>query len=109
MMITESELEKIVATKIEADETLGERTSPLTGHVSYGDYRIDEISTPKKVEKGWEVTYRYTIIITTEFTVLPHNPPYEYRYEKTIILGDDGNIVEESFKVYLDDVDDNDD
>ena len=94
-MFTEKELEKIVTTQIEQDEELG-TLSGGSDHIGHKSYGIEEITPPKQVEKGWEVTYRYVTVTETEFTIYPENPPYENSYEKTILLSNSGNVVEES-------------
>lgn len=70
--------------------------------MGYVSYEIGDISEPKKVEidrgQGWEITYSYTIIVTTEFTCYPYNPPYKHKYKKTIVVDDEGNIMRESQK-----------
>jgi len=95
---SDSKLKNIVSAKINEDETLGEQAGG-SGHLGYVEYEIDEICRPKKVEtdkgQGWEITYYYTIIVTTEFTIFPANPPYEYKYKKTIVVDDEGNIIKE--------------
>jgi len=95
---SDSDLKNIVNAKINEDETLGERVGG-SGHLGYVRYEIDEICQPKKVEtdkgQGWEITYYYTLNVTTEFTIYPDNPPYEYKYKKTIVVDDKGNIIKE--------------
>ena len=96
-MFTESELERIVSARIEHDEVLGTQKGG-GDHIGHKSYAIDKIGTPEQVRNGWEVTYSYTIIVETEFTIYPDNPPHEYRYEKTITLDDAANVTSESEK-----------
>jgi hypothetical protein len=100
-MFSKSELWNIVNTKISQDETLGEQAGS-SGHLADVSSEVKDISEPKKVEtdkgQGWEITYFYAIHVTTEFTYYPDNPPYVYRYKKTIVIDDKGNIIKESKK-----------
>lgn len=99
-MIIEPKIGQIVTSKIKRDEKLGSLTGS-SGHLGHKSYVIDEISPLKQVNRGWEIKYKYTIIIETEFTIYPDNPPHEYRYEKTIVVDEIGNIIDESEKVHL--------
>lgn len=100
-MLSESEIEDIIKNKIDQDEGLGDQVGG-SGHLGYVSYTIDNISQPKRVETdkgdGWEITYDYTLIVETEFTYYPDNPPREYKYKKTIILDNNGKIISESPK-----------
>ena len=99
-MIIEPKIGEIVASKIKRDEELGTQTGS-SGHLGHKSFVVDEISPLKQVDRGWEIKYRYTIVIETEFTIYPDNPPYEERYEKTIVVDDIGNVIDESEKVSL--------
>ena len=81
----ENEIIHLIRSKIEADEKLGEFAGG-SGHLSDISYTLDEISEPEKSGEGTIVRYKYTISITTEFTVYPDNPPYEYKKEGEIVL-----------------------
>ncbi|MHA1717069.1 MAG: hypothetical protein ACTSXP_15600 [Promethearchaeota archaeon] len=100
-MFSENDLKEIVEAKIRVDEVLGEQVGG-SGHSGYISFNIEKINEPKQVKGGdradWEITYQYRIIIETEFTYYPDNPPYEYLYEKSIIVNDDGKVIEESKK-----------
>jgi hypothetical protein len=97
---TVESLREIVETQIARDERLGTQTGS-SGHMGDVGYTLDAIEEPVRNEEGWAVTYRYTTTVTTEFTIYPDNPPYEYSHEKTIILDDDGNVVSEGAKRLL--------
>ena len=86
------EIRNIVSNQIEKDESLGEQVGG-SGHLGYVDFQIDSIDEPKKVPEGWEITYRYTVSVTTEFTIYPDNPPSENGYEKTIVVDEKGDLV----------------
>ena len=100
-MFSDSDPRDIVNAKIKEDEDLGEKVGG-SGHLGFITYEIDKICKPEgvKTQKGqaWEITYVYTIIVETEFTHYPDNPPYERKYKKTIIVDDKGNIIRESQK-----------
>ncbi len=99
----EETLRGIVSKTIEKDEALGEGVGG-SGHRGYVSYGLDEVGAPwRSIEEGvvrWEVTYRYTVFIETEFTYYPDNPPYETHYRKTIVLDVAGVIVRGSDREY---------
>jgi len=84
-MITKEELKKIIGEKIASEETLGEQTGG-SGHMGYVDFTIDRMDEPVLTDKGYSVSYSYTLIITTEFTYEPDNPPYRYPVSKTLLI-----------------------
>lgn len=88
----EEKIREIIWKQIEQDENPGEHVGG-SGHLGQIDCWISEIDKLKRVAEGWEITYRYKVSITTEFTVYPDNPPYETIYEKTIIINDAGEIL----------------
>ena len=100
-MITESKLKDIVKAKITQDEDLGDQAGG-SGHLGHVSYLIDSIRKPERVQTDvgdeWKISYDYTLIVETEFTYYPDNPPREYKYRKTIIIDDDGEIISESPK-----------
>ncbi len=95
-MFEEAELEEIVKRIIERDENLGDQVGS-SGHLGNVSYEIKEIGTPEKVEsdsgEGWGVIYTYTIVIVTEFTIYPDNPPHEITYRKKIIIDEKGELI----------------
>ncbi|HUY01354.1 MAG TPA: hypothetical protein VMV49_17465 [Candidatus Deferrimicrobium sp.] len=97
-MLSESALREIVKAKIAQDEQLGQQVGG-SGHLGFVSYEIKRISKPKKIKtdefEGWEITYDYTTIVETEFTMYPDNPPDKYKYRKRIILNDNGIIIRE--------------
>jgi hypothetical protein len=78
-----NEVRNIVWKQIEKDESPGEQVGG-SGHLSQVDCKIDYVDEPIQVPEGWEITYRYTVSITTEFTIYPDNPPWENVYEKIL-------------------------
>ncbi len=84
-MPTKEQIEKAVIGQIEKEEKLDEQAGG-SGHMSYVDYTIDEIGEPVETDKGWEVEYKYTAVITSEFTIEPDNPPYRYPKSGKVIL-----------------------
>ncbi len=97
-MFTESELRNIIRAKISYDENFGEQVGG-SGHLGHVSYEIDSINRPERVHtntgEGWRITYYYILIVETEFTYYPDNPPYEYKYRKTVIVNDKGQIITE--------------
>ena len=87
-----NEVRNIVWKQIEKDESPGEQVGG-SGHLSQVDCKIDYVDEPIQVPEGWEITYRYTVSITTEFTIYPDNPPWENVYEKTIVVDEKGIFI----------------
>ena len=92
--LSKDKIRIIVSNQIEKDESLGEQVGG-SGHLGYLDFQIDSIDDPRKAPEGWEITYRYTISITTEFTIYPGNPPQETGYQKTIVVDEKRDVVKE--------------
>jgi hypothetical protein len=84
-MLSENEIENIVKQKIETDEKLGDQTGG-SGHSSFVSYRIDDIKTKEIEVNKLEITYKYTLIIESEFTCYPDNPPHENPCEDTLLV-----------------------
>jgi len=84
-MLTKEQIETAVHGQIEKDEKLGDQAGG-SGHLSYVDYTIDQISEPMDKDGGWEVEYSYTVVITTEFTIEPDNPPYRYPKSGKVLI-----------------------
>ena len=97
-MLPKSKIEKIVTRVITHDEKLGNNVGG-SGHRGYISFVINTLGNPtKKQYKGkvaWELTYIYTITIETEFTYYPDNPPHEYKYQKTLIINQNGRVLKE--------------
>ena len=98
-MFSEKNLKDIVDKQISKDEKLGDQAGG-SGHMSYVSYSIDEIKKPEKAKIDgkdcWKIEYHYTLTVETEFTYYPDNPPYTYKYGKTIFVDGDGNLISES-------------
>ena len=110
-MLSNSEIRAIVKSRIERDESPGEQESG-SGHLAYVSCKIEEISPPKEVnidgKKGWEITYKYTVAVESEFgycksdaTQREASYPRIYRYAKTIVLDTSRMIIKESQKIRL--------
>ena len=97
-LLPKSKIEKIVTKVITHDEKLGHNVGG-SGHSGHTSFVINTLGNPSKRQfKGrnvWEITYDYTIIIETEFTYYPDNPPYEYKYQKKIIINQNGRVLKE--------------
>lgn len=94
-MKNDKEIEILVKYKIESEEKLGDQAGG-SGHLSHVSYTIDKIETKELDQDQLEILYKYTLIIETEFTYYPDNPPYEYYYEGKIII--DKNNIESEIK-----------
>ncbi|MFH2096868.1 MAG: hypothetical protein ABIJ16_14255 [Bacteroidota bacterium] len=95
-MLPEDEIIGIVKKTIEQDENPGYK-SGSSDHVGYVSYVIDSVES-RQLDECVELCYVYTIIIETEFTYYPDNPPHEYQYEKTIRVNDRGEVMSGSDK-----------
>ncbi|KPK84592.1 MAG: hypothetical protein AMS27_09495 [Bacteroides sp. SM23_62_1] len=84
-MISKEKIEKLICEKIELEEQLGDQAGG-SGHLSFVEYDLEWIGKPQKTEEGYVVEYRYTLVISTEFTIYPDNPPYTYPKSGTIII-----------------------
>ena len=84
-MISKSDIEKLVDEKIRKDEKPGDRAGG-SGHLSWVDYVVDRIDGPVRTEEGYRVDYKYTLIISTEFTYEPDNPPYQEPKSGSLII-----------------------
>ncbi len=97
-MFPKAKVEKIVTGVINRDEKLG-RGVGGSGHSGYTSFVINTLGKPLKRRyneiNAWEITYTYTIIVETEFTYYPDNPPREYKYQKSIILDQNGRVLQE--------------
>lgn len=94
-MFSKEKIRDIVDYRIKMDEKLGDQAGG-SGHMSHVDYVINEINEPVISGANWKIRYKYTIIITTEFTYYPDNPPYEYPHTNEIIIDAEGKIIEKS-------------
>jgi len=93
-VFTGEELRKIVDSHIRGRERLGEQAGG-SGHLGYVSYALGEIGEPVRGEGGvWEIPYSYTVLVETEFTYYPDNPPHEYRREGVARVDDEGRILE---------------
>ena len=84
-MLTKEQIETAVQRQIEKDENLGDQAGG-SGHMSYVSYTVDEIGDPVETDYGWEVDYKYTVVVTTEFTIEPDNPPYTYPKVGNVVI-----------------------
>ncbi len=88
----EKNLEQIVRKQIETIEKLGDQAGG-SGHMGHVSYRIDDIRSRLLDNGNTEISYRYTLMVETEFTCYPDNPPYETPSSGSIILDPNGKII----------------
>lgn len=102
--IGEHEILSIVDSVIRKDEKLGEQAGG-SGHLGFVTHHIDNINEVRQVQtnkgQGWKITYTYTIVVETEFTYYPDNPPRQIKYKKAIVIDENGGVIEESKKESL--------
>ncbi len=84
-------IEQLVNQQINKTEKLGTRSGG-SGHLGHTSYRIDEIKTRDLGGGRSEISYTYTLMVETEFTYYPDNPPYESTYSGVIVVDKEGNI-----------------
>lgn len=84
-MLSDKEIQDLVKQKIESEEKTGEQAGG-SGHLSYASYTIHNIDTREINKECLEISYQYTLIVETEFTIYPDNPPYEYMRSGKIII-----------------------
>ena len=91
-MLTKEDLIKIICSKIESDENLGDHSGG-SGHLSYKEYSLNDFSVTEKTGNTLSIKYFYTISITNEFTIYPENPPAEFKKESEIIINHLGVVI----------------
>ncbi len=100
-MFSVVEVEDIVKNFIRTQEDIGKRSGG-SGHSGYINFSLEMVSEPRQItfegEKCWEIEFVYILVVETEFTYYPDNPPSEYSYQQTITITDDKKIVHTSEK-----------
>lgn len=95
-MLTDTQIEEISKKYIESIESLGEKTGG-SGHKGYKSLEIDSIKHETIISADKSIKYQiyvdYRIIIETEFTYYPDNPPYEYSKSVTFYTNEIGEIT----------------
>ena len=86
-----ADIEQLIREKIERQEKPGEYTGG-SGHLGSVDYQLESVEPPVLTGEGYRINYRYTRIITTEFTYEPDNPPYRILVEGYIIIDECGHL-----------------
>lgn len=84
----------LILERVTKNENLGEHAGG-SGHLSHTSLHDLKVVSQKNTSLGLEVEYSYTLVVTTEFTIEPDNPPYEYHRKAKIIIGNNGEVVEE--------------
>ena len=87
----QEQIEHLVNQQINKNEKLGSRSGG-SGHMGHTSYRIDEINTRKLEDDKTEISYTYTLMVETEFTYYPDNPPYEFKNSGIIIVDKEGTV-----------------
>ena len=92
-MLGRSEMERVARREIERREKLGHAVGG-SGHAGFVSYRIDELAAKAAGEGKIELRCRYVLIVETEFTYYPDNPPAEYAREWSITIDEAGNVAD---------------
>lgn len=75
-----------------------------SGHLAFKFLEIDSLSHPVSFSRdnimGFRIEVHYRILIETEFTFYPDNPPQEYRYSKALFCDKNGKVLGEIYEAY---------
>lgn len=93
VMVTGEKIEILVGAEINKREKLGFQRGG-SGHMGHVSYRIDAIRLTECGKGITEIVFDYTLMVETEFTCYPDNPPYEYPASGVIRIDTDGKLVE---------------
>jgi len=88
MSFSPEKIREQVAHKIAKTHQLGYKSGG-SGHLGHISFEIDKIEEPQQTDKGWLVDYEYTLIIETEFTYYPDNPPHTEPHIGQLYLKED--------------------
>lgn len=91
-MFTEEEIIQILNDKIIEDEKLGQKAGG-SGHSGFVYFDILSHEACPLPGNLWQINYQYKLIVETEFTYYPDNPPMEYSREKSIVINVDKRII----------------
>ena len=92
-MITKNQIKEIIEKKIQKDEKLGTQTGG-SGHLGHVSFVLNWMNVKDLPGNKYEVEYKYTLVIETEFTYYPDNPPMEYPNSKKVVIDENGSIEE---------------
>ncbi|PLW92507.1 MAG: hypothetical protein C0592_10445 [Marinilabiliales bacterium] len=98
-MLSKEEILQIILGIIEKQEGAGTHSGG-SGHLSGLGIKIDKLNI-KNDEGNIFAEVEYRVIIESEFTYYPDNPPKEYRYQKSFLLSETGKLLSETDKQYL--------
>lgn len=93
-MFTNEEVENIVKSYIEQVEKIGYQSGG-SGHMGFVSYDLREFNFVEISEEQIKITFKYIVIVETEFTYYPDNPSQETEYEKEIIINNKKEIISE--------------
>lgn len=94
-MFTEKEILEIIKQKIEIDENLSQQSGG-SGHLGFVSYKIMDYQKRLIQPDQLEISYHYCIVVETEFTYYPDNPPMEYHFKNVIMVNKDKEILSEN-------------
>ena len=96
IVMEKREIRNIIKKIIETQEKLGDEVGG-SQHRANTTYSLQEISEPKPLfyegKDAFTISYVYKILVETEFTYYPDNPPYEYKYEQNAVISDEGEVL----------------
>ncbi len=84
-MLTDEKIKDVIESQIRKTEKLGDRSGG-SGHMSHVSFRIDDIKSRNLDGGKTEISFSYTLMVETEFTYYPDNPPYEISSSGTCIV-----------------------
>ena len=92
-MSQKHKIENIILRYIKSNHTLGDQSGG-SGHMGHVSCTLDEFDFKELGDGNIEVQFKYTLLTETEFTYYPDNPPQEDKYEKSLLLNRELQIIE---------------
>lgn len=99
MKLTDKQIVTIIKEIITREENQGTHAGG-SGHLADIGFRIDHLEIIRSEKEFVRINFFYTVTISTEFTIYPDNPPYEYRKKNFAVINYDGEIIERGNKNY---------
>ena len=98
-MLSEDKIKAILLEFLKKQEGTGTQTGG-SGHLSDIGVFIDKLVISDQTEEV-EVSVEFIVLIETEFTYYPDNPPKEYKYIQNFKIKMDGKINSYSDKEFI--------
>lgn len=99
-MLARKTIIEIIRNWLETDEC-AEAKAGGSGHLSDIGIYIEKLVTKLDKNQMIFVEVEYKVIVDSEFTYYPDNPPKGYKYYKSFLINELGDILSETDKKYL--------